>query len=65
MLDNCVEESQQGSHPSGLAANAKAVAARRECLTKPEELWQSSPTAATDRRAMERPPQPGFHWRRG
>ena len=34
-------------------------------LTKTERLRKSLFTAAAGRRAVEHPPQPGFHWRRG
>src|SRR5207244_4328677 len=35
------------------------------CLTRAWRVGESGGTAPTGRRAVERPPQPGFHWRRG
>src|SRR6202012_6070527 len=36
-----------------------------EALDEGQRLRKSYFTAATGRRAVEHPPQPGFHWRRG
>jgi len=62
-----VAESEQGARPSGPDREREPQwhLVRMECLTKADCLWQSLFTAATGRRAVEHPPQPGFHWRRG
>ena len=48
-----------------LPGTSRGVISRVKRLTKTERLRKSLFTAATGRRAVEHPPQSGFHWRRG
>jgi hypothetical protein len=50
---------------ASLPALARSLISRVKRLTRTERLSKSLFTAATGRRAVEHPPQPGFYWRRG
>src|SRR3984957_8633664 len=50
---------------ASLPGTSRSVIAWVKRLTTTGRLRESLFTAATGRRAVEHPPQPGFHWRRG